>query len=111
MTEVFEHNLQGADEKLTWAFNNCPEKFVNMKEPRLNDSPPSPSAQAKHSFASSELLTELLHKYDLDVFVDVVKAIKEGNVQLFNSKMQELSAVGVSAKTNPPKPLLCLSKV
>ena len=54
---------------------------------------------------------ELLHKYDLDVFVDVVKAIKEaqkssetdafnqsfsfeGNVQLFNSKMQELSAVG-----------------
>ncbi|CAJ1335251.1 unnamed protein product, partial [Effrenium voratum] len=35
---------------------------------------------------------ELLHKYDLDIFVDVVRAIKEGNVQLFNQKMQELAA-------------------
>ena len=24
--KVFDHNLQGADEKLTWAFNNCPER-------------------------------------------------------------------------------------
>ncbi|CAE7553655.1 PCID2, partial [Symbiodinium necroappetens] len=35
---------------------------------------------------------ELLHKYDLDVFFDVVRAIKEGNVQLFTQRMQELSA-------------------
>ena len=30
--QVFEHNLQGADEKLTWAFNNCPEKSLGPNE-------------------------------------------------------------------------------
>lgn len=33
-SEVFDHNLQGADEKLTWAFNNCPEKQLGALDSR-----------------------------------------------------------------------------
>mmetsp|Transcript_61688 Transcript_61688/g.144713 ORF Transcript_61688/g.144713 Transcript_61688/m.144713 type:complete len:410 (+) Transcript_61688:31-1260(+) len=83
---VFDHNLQGADEKLTWAFNNCPEKALANRRRILLYLVPC-------KLRLGVLPTQaLLHKYDLDVFVDVVRAIKEGNLQLFNQKMQELAA-------------------
>ena len=34
--QVFDHNLQGADEKLTWAFNNCPEKSLGRSFTRAS---------------------------------------------------------------------------
>eukprot|EP00435_Cladocopium_sp_Y103_P032012 s1287_g8.t1 len=83
---VFDHNLQGADEKLTWAFNNCPERALANRRRILLYLVP---CKLRLGVLPTQ---ELLHKYDLDVFVDVVKAIKEGNVQLFNNKMTELSA-------------------
>lgn len=83
---VFDHNLQGADEKLTWAFNNCPERALANRRRILLYLVP---CKLRLGVLRPQ---ELLHKYDLDVFVDVVKAIKEGNVQLFNNKMTELSA-------------------
>ncbi|CAE7203494.1 PCID2, partial [Symbiodinium pilosum] len=83
---VFDHNLQGADEKLTWAFNNCPEKALANRRRILLYLVP---CKLRLGVLPTQ---ELLHKYDLDVFFDVVRAIKEGNVQLFNQRMQELSA-------------------
>lgn len=83
---VFDHNLQGADEKLTWAFNNCPEKALANRRRILLYLVP---CKLRLGVLPTQ---ELLHKYDLDVFFDVVRAIKEGNVQLFTQRMQELSA-------------------
>eukprot|EP00933_Yihiella_yeosuensis_P039474 TRINITY_DN33513_c0_g1_i1.p1 TRINITY_DN33513_c0_g1~~TRINITY_DN33513_c0_g1_i1.p1 ORF type:complete len:406 (+),score=61.24 TRINITY_DN33513_c0_g1_i1:60-1277(+) len=83
---VFDHNLRDADERLTWAFNNCPEKSKGNRRRILLYLVPC-------KLRLGVLPTQaLLQKYDLDIFLGVVKAIREGNVQLFTQKMEESAA-------------------
>lgn len=83
---VFEHNLRDADERLTWAFNNCPEKSKANRRRILLYLVPC-------KLRLGVLPTQaLLQNYSLDIFIGVVKAIREGNVQLFTQKMEESAA-------------------
>eukprot|EP00440_Ansanella_granifera_P043756 gb/GFBE01047416.1/.p1 GENE.gb/GFBE01047416.1/~~gb/GFBE01047416.1/.p1 ORF type:complete len:405 (+),score=93.66 gb/GFBE01047416.1/:1-1215(+) len=83
---VFDHNLRDADERLTWAFNNTPEKSKANRRRILLYLVPC-------KLRLGVLPTQaLLQKYDLDIFIDVVKAIREGNVKLFTEKMEECAA-------------------
>eukprot|EP00930_Biecheleria_cincta_P083338 TRINITY_DN7292_c0_g1_i1.p1 TRINITY_DN7292_c0_g1~~TRINITY_DN7292_c0_g1_i1.p1 ORF type:complete len:426 (-),score=75.69 TRINITY_DN7292_c0_g1_i1:24-1232(-) len=83
---VFDHKLRDADERLTWAFDNCPEKSkANRRRILLYLVP----CKLRLGILPTQAL---LAKYDLDMFVDVVKAIRQGNVKLFTDKMEESAA-------------------
>jgi len=83
---VFDHRLRDADERLTWAFDNCPEKSkANRRRILLYLVP----CKLRLGILPTQAL---LAKYDLDMFVDVVKAIRQGNVKLFTDKMEECAA-------------------
>jgi len=83
---VFTHNLKDADEKLTWAFNNCPPKSkFNRRKILLYLVP----CKLRLGVLPTQ---ELLHSHDLVIFVDIVRAIREGNAQLFTAKMEEHAA-------------------
>lgn len=80
---VFTHNLPGADDKLTWAFNNCPEKSNSNRRKILLYLVP---CKLRLGVLPSQ---KLLKSYNLTIFGDIVRAIREGNVQLFAQKMEE----------------------
>lgn len=83
---VFDHNLRDADERLTWAFNQCPSKKTSNRRKILFYLVPC-------KLRLGVLPTQaLLQTYDLTMFVDIVRAIREGNVRLFTEKMEEHSA-------------------
>lgn len=83
---VFEHKVSEAVEKLEWALKNCPPKAKVHKRKILLYLVPC-------KLRLGALPTEaLLKEYDLTQFEGIVKAIREGNVQLFAEKMEENSA-------------------
>jgi len=83
---VFDQNLKDADEKLTWAFENCPAKSnANRRKILLYLVP----CKLRLGVLPKQ---ELLNTYELHVFVDIVRAIREGNLQLFTMKMEENAA-------------------
>lgn len=83
---VFEHSFREADEKLSWAFRNCPANAKVHRRKILLYLVPC-------KLRLGALPTEaLLKEYDLDQFVGIVHAIREGNAQLFTEKMEEHAA-------------------
>eukprot|EP00929_Paragymnodinium_shiwhaense_P000588 TRINITY_DN100837_c0_g1_i1.p1 TRINITY_DN100837_c0_g1~~TRINITY_DN100837_c0_g1_i1.p1 ORF type:complete len:408 (+),score=101.64 TRINITY_DN100837_c0_g1_i1:112-1335(+) len=83
---VFDHNLKDADEKLTWAFNNTPVKSKANRRKILLYLVPC-------KLRLGVLPTQaLLQEHDLGMFIDIVRAIRDGNVALFTAKMEEFSA-------------------
>merc|ERR1712032_480207 len=83
---VFDHNLRDADERLSWAFNNCPPKNKSNRRKILLYLVPC-------KLRLGVLPTQnLLQTHDLVMFMDIVRAIREGNVKLFTERMQEYSA-------------------
>jgi hypothetical protein len=83
---VFDHNLKDADERLTWAFNNTPTKNkANRRKILLYLVP----CKLRLGILPTQIL---LQSHDLDMFVDIVRAIREGNVRLFTEKMEEHAA-------------------
>lgn len=83
---VFTHKLRDADEKLSWAFKNCPVKSSFNKRKILLYLVP---CKLRLGVLPTQ---DLLHQYGLTIFVDIVRAIREGNVQLFTQKMEEHAA-------------------
>jgi len=83
---VFDHNLRDADERLSWAFKNCPKNAKVQRQKILLYLVPC-------KLRLGVLPTQaLLENYDLDIFVDIVRAIREGDVRLFSEKMEESAA-------------------
>merc|ERR1719326_2680312 len=83
---VFDHSLKDADERLTWAFNNTPMKSKNNRRKILLYLVPC-------KLRLGVLPTQaLLQSHDLGMFIDIVRAIGEGNVRLFTEKMEEHAA-------------------
>mmetsp|Transcript_17078 Transcript_17078/g.33359 ORF Transcript_17078/g.33359 Transcript_17078/m.33359 type:complete len:406 (-) Transcript_17078:192-1409(-) len=80
---VFNHDLREADEKLSWAFNNCPAKSRSNRRMILRYLVP---CKLRIGVLPTQ---ELLQQYDLGMFVDIVRAIREGNLKLFIEKMEE----------------------
>merc|ERR1712087_758160 len=83
---VFTHNLKDADDKLTWAFKNCPAKSMYNRRKILLYLVP---CKLRLGVLPTQ---ELLHAHDLSIFGNIVRAIREGNVQLFTEKMEEHAA-------------------
>mmetsp|Transcript_25624 Transcript_25624/g.59693 ORF Transcript_25624/g.59693 Transcript_25624/m.59693 type:complete len:408 (-) Transcript_25624:169-1392(-) len=83
---VFSHEFRDADEKLTWAFNSCPAKSRQHRRNILLYLVP---CKLRLGVLPTQ---ELLQMYNLNLFMGIVKAIREGNVQLFSEKMQEHAA-------------------
>jgi hypothetical protein len=83
---VFNHDLQQANEKLSWAFVNCPEKSTANRRQILLYLVP---CKLRLGVLPTQ---QLLQTHDLVIFVDIVRAIREGNVKLFTERMQEYSA-------------------
>jgi hypothetical protein len=83
---VFDHNLRDADEKLTWAFNHCPAKSKGNRRKILLYLIP---CKMRLGVLPTQ---DLLKSHGLDMFVDIVSAIREGNVKLFTEKMEEYAA-------------------
>jgi len=83
---VFSHDLRDADERLTWAFQNCPAEAISQRRKILLYLVP---CKLRLGVLPTQ---ELLEKYNLGMFVDIVKAIQQGNVRLFTEKMEEHSA-------------------
>jgi len=80
---VFSHNLPDADERLTWAFNNCPAKSRSNRRRILLYLVPC-------KLRLGVLPTQaLLQQHGLVMFIDIVRALREGNVRLFTQKMEE----------------------
>eukprot|EP00415_Alexandrium_ostenfeldii_P001461 UN1461 len=83
---VFDHNLRDADERLTWAFDHCPPKSkVNRRKILLYLVP----CKLRLGVLPTQAL---LQTYDLVMFIDIVRALREGNVKLFTEKMEEHAA-------------------
>merc|ERR1719229_1561045 len=82
---VFDLNLRDAEEKLTWAFNACPQSKFNRRKILLYLVP----CKLRLGVLPTQ---ELLHAHALPIFVNIVRAIREGNVQLFTEKMEEHAA-------------------
>lgn len=83
---VFDYNFKDADEKLTWAFNNTPRKSKANRRKILLYLVPC-------KLRLGVLPTQaLLNSHGLSMFIDIVRAIREGNVKLFTDKMQEHAA-------------------
>jgi len=80
---VFDHNLRDADEKLSWAFNHCPSKSKGNRRKILLYLIP---CKMRLGVLPSK---ELLQSHGLDMFVDIVNAVREGDVKLFTEKMEE----------------------
>merc|ERR1719442_120911 len=80
---VFNHDLQQANEKLSWAFINCPEKCKNNRRQILLYLVP---CKLRLGVLPTQ---QLLQTHDLVMFIDIVRAIREGNVKLFTERMQE----------------------
>lgn len=83
---VFAHALVEADRKLSWAFQNCPPKYKSNRRKILLYLVP---CKLRLGVLPTQ---ELLQSHDLGMFVDIVKAIREGNVRLFSEKMEENAA-------------------
>lgn len=83
---VFDDNLRDADERLSWAFSNCPAKSKSNRRKILLYLVP---CKLRLGVLPSK---DLLQTYDLVMFVDIVRAIREGNVKLFTERMEEYSA-------------------
>lgn len=83
---VFDNNLKDADEKLSWAFNNTP---VNAKGNRRNILLYLVPCKLRLGVLPTQAL---LQEHDLFMFIDIVRAIRDGNVALFTAKMEEHSA-------------------
>lgn len=83
---VFDHNLRDADQKLSWAFQNCPEKEKKNRRRILLYLVP---CKMRLGVLPTQ---ELLQQHDLTMFIDVVRAIREGNVRLFTEKMEEYAS-------------------
>lgn len=83
---VFDHNLKEADEKLTWAFNNTPVKAKGNRRKILMYLVP---CKLRLGVLPTQ---ELLQSHGMGMFVDIVKAIREGNLKLFTEKMEEHAA-------------------
>merc|ERR1719502_777994 len=67
---VFDHSLRDADEKLTWAFSHAPPKAISQRRKILLYLVP---CRLRLGVLPTE---ELLTKYKLDLFVDIVRAIR-----------------------------------
>jgi len=83
---VFNHDLREADEKLSWAFNHCPPKNKGNRRRILLYLIP---CKMRLGVLPTQ---ELLKSHGLDMFVDIVKAIREGNAKLFTEKMEEYTS-------------------
>jgi len=73
---VFNQSLKEADEKLSWAFKNCPAKSRGNRRKILLYLVP---CKLRLGILPTE---DLLTTYGLVMFVDIVRAIKEGNLPL-----------------------------
>eukprot|EP00405_Crypthecodinium_cohnii_P015911 CAMPEP_0206456386 /NCGR_PEP_ID=MMETSP0324_2-20121206/22341_1 /ASSEMBLY_ACC=CAM_ASM_000836 /TAXON_ID=2866 /ORGANISM="Crypthecodinium cohnii, Strain Seligo" /LENGTH=409 /DNA_ID=CAMNT_0053927319 /DNA_START=106 /DNA_END=1332 /DNA_ORIENTATION=- len=83
---VFTHNLKEADDKLSWAFEHCPPTHrVNRRKILLYLVP----CKLRLGVLPRQ---DLLKSNDLYIFTDIVQSIREGNVQVFNRKMEEHAA-------------------
>jgi hypothetical protein len=83
---VFDNNLKEADEKLSWAFKHTPKRSKANRRKILLYLVPC-------KLRLGVLPTQaLLQEHDLGLFIDIVRAIRDGNVQLFTSKMEEYTA-------------------
>lgn len=83
---VFDHNLRDADERLSWAFEHCPSKSRSNRRKILLYLVP---CKLRLGVLPTQ---DLLQTYDLTMFFDIVRAIREGNVKLFTEKMEEHAA-------------------
>merc|ERR1719171_168118 len=83
---VFDHCLREADEKLTWAFSNSPTSARSQRRKILLYLVP---CKLRLGVLPTQ---DLLVKYSLDMFVDIVRALREGNLRLFTEKMEEHAA-------------------
>merc|ERR1712129_183324 len=95
---VFNHDLREADEKLSWAFNHCPPKNKGNRRRILLYLIP---CKMRLGVLPTQ---ELLKSHGLDMFVDIVKAIREGNAKLFTEKMEvEIHGDAEPMQGRPPR--------
>lgn len=82
---VYENNVTSAEEKLSWAFSNTPP---NMPQKRRILQYLVPCRLRLGIMPSDKLLK----RYDLGYFADICRAIRSGNIRLFQERMGGCSA-------------------
>eukprot|EP00928_Gymnodinium_smaydae_P048414 TRINITY_DN32367_c0_g1_i1.p1 TRINITY_DN32367_c0_g1~~TRINITY_DN32367_c0_g1_i1.p1 ORF type:complete len:423 (+),score=85.06 TRINITY_DN32367_c0_g1_i1:61-1269(+) len=97
---VFTNKLKEADEKLTWAFNRTPERSKANRQKILLYLVP---CKLRFGVLPTQAL---LQSHDLGMFEGIVGAIREGNLKLFTSKMEEYAADFIKMGT-----YLCMMKL
>lgn len=80
---VFDDRLDEADKKLSWAFSHCPVGARSQRRKILLYLVPC-------RLRRGVLPTQgLLKSYSLDMFVDIVRGIRQGNARLFSAAMEK----------------------
>lgn len=82
---VYENNVTAAEEKLSWAFANTPP---NMPQKRRILQYLVPCRLRLGILPSDKLL----QRYDLQYFFDICRAIRSGDIRLFQERMAACSA-------------------
>jgi hypothetical protein len=89
---IYDSNIQAADEKLTWAFANTPPNMPQKRRILLYLIP----CKLRLGVMPSE---KLLKRYDLVHFLDICRAIRSGDICLFQQRMAESTAEFVKQGT------------
>jgi len=79
---IYDSNIQSADEKLTWAFANTPPNMPQKRRILLYLIP----CKLRMGIMPTE---KLLKRYDLVHFLDICRAIRSGDICLFQMRMSE----------------------
>ncbi|XGW23909.1 hypothetical protein V3C99_005820 [Haemonchus contortus] len=79
---MFDADLPLAEKSLSYAFRNCPAECLSNKRLVLIYLIPV------KMFLGHMPTAQLLHKYQLDEFVDVVEAVKEGNLAKLDQALE-----------------------
>lgn len=82
---VYENNVSAAEEKLSWAFRNTPKDMPQRRRILQYLVP----CRLRLGILPSD---KLLKRYDLGYFFDICKAIRTGDIRLFQERMGESSA-------------------
>ena len=80
---MFENDYNTAADYFQFAFSNCPSKYIKNKKIILVYLIP---VNMLRGYMPNE---ELLLRYDLKPFAEIVNAVKQGNIQKFNNDMIE----------------------
>merc|ERR1719473_2517311 len=82
---VFDNSYKEAEEKLTWAFKHCHPNAHSNKRRILTYLIP---VKLRFGVLPSQ---EMLAKYELHGFVELIKAIKEGNMRMFTRQLDAMA--------------------